>query len=86
MEQRLGRESHHQSQINPIEQMRRSFAKVGRQIRVMERSGTIVPSEVLERQKLLDYQLTQTATCWVSHFGFVKGQPMENIASIPPNG
>lgn len=73
MEGRLGRHLH-QSEIDPATQRRNRFARIKRQLFVMERQGVTPPPELLQEQITLDQWLTNNTQWWVSNFGLKRGQ------------
>lgn len=80
MESRLGRHRH-QSEIDPATQRRNRFARIKRQLFVMERQGVTPPSELLQEQITLDQWLTNNTPWWISHFGLKREQLPTKVQS-----
>jgi hypothetical protein len=56
-------------ETTPFEQLKNQFAKIGRQIRAIQRQGQEPPQELVEKHISLDIELSQNfPNNWNSHY------------------
>ena len=57
---------------NPLEAKKFEFTRSRRQIRAMQRQGTVIPEALMDKCIEADKFLTVNMEGWVSNFGFSK--------------